>query len=60
MSHLTAFLDANVFHSAPMRDVLIQFAMTGIFMVKWSEDIHREWIRTPMNKEPDRNRAAFD
>ena len=43
-----------------MRDVLIQLAMTGIFMVKWSEDIHREWIRTPMNKEPDRNRAAFD
>ena len=45
---------------ALMRDVLLQLATTGIFRVKWSEDIHREWIQALMRKEPDRNRAALE
>lgn len=43
-----------------MRDVLFQLATTGIFRVKWSADIHREWIGALMRKEPDRNRAAIE
>ena len=45
---------------ALMRDVLLQLATTGIFRVKWSEDIHREWIQALMRKEPNRNRAALE
>ena len=43
-----------------MRDLLLRLATTGIFRVKWSEDIHREWIQALMRKEPDRNRATIE
>ena len=60
MSHYTALLDANVLYPAPMRDVLMQLAVTDIFKAKWSEDIHREWIDALMRNEPDRDRAALE
>ena len=34
MSHFTAFLDANVLIPAPMHDVHIKLATTGIFRAK--------------------------
>jgi len=60
MSHYKALLDANVLYPAPMRDVLMQLAVTDIFKAKWSEDIHREWIDALMRNEPDRERAALE
>ncbi|MEP5730315.1 MAG: PIN domain-containing protein [Sulfitobacter sp.] len=60
MSHYTALLDANVLYPAPMRDVLMQLAVTDIFKAKWSEDIHREWIDALMRNEPHRDRAALE
>lgn len=38
----TALLDANVLYPAPIRDVLVQLATTGIYRARWSADIHRE------------------
>ncbi len=60
MSHYTALLDANVLYPAPMRDVLMQLAVTDLFKAKWSEDIHREWIDALMRKEPHPDRAALE
>lgn len=60
MSQYTALLDANVLYPAPMRDVLMQLAVTDIFKAKWSEDIHREWIDALMRNEPDRDRTALE
>ena len=60
MSQYTALLDANVLYPAPMRDVLMQLAVTDIFKAKWSEDIHREWIEALMRNEPNRDRAALE
>lgn len=60
MSHYTALLDANVLYPAPMRDVLMQLAVTDIFKAKWSEAIHREWIDALMRNEPHRDRAALE
>ena len=60
MSHYTALLDANVLYPAPMRDVLMQLAVTDICKAKWSEDIHREWINALMRNDPDRDRAALE
>lgn len=60
MSHYTALLDANVLYPAPMRDVLMQLAVTDIFKAKWSEDIHREWICALMRNESHRERAALE
>lgn len=60
MSQYTALLDANVLYPAPMRDVLMQLAVTDLFKAKWSEDIHREWIDALMRNEPHRDRATLE
>jgi len=60
MSHYTALLDANVLYPAPMRDVLMQLAVTDIYKAKWSDDIPREWIDALMRNEPHRDRAALE
>jgi hypothetical protein len=52
-SSFTALYDANVLYSAPLRDLLMQLAMTGLFRAKWTEDIHEEWIRNLLSKRPD-------
>ncbi|MEJ2044578.1 MAG: PIN domain-containing protein [Reinekea sp.] len=39
------FFDANVFYPAPLRDVLMQLATTGLFKAWWSHQVHQEWIR---------------
>lgn len=58
--HYTALLDANVLYPAPMRDVLMQLAVTDIFKAKWTEDIHREWIDALIRNEPHRDRTALE
>ncbi len=60
MSRYTVLLDANILYSAPMRDVLLQLAVTDLFKAKWTADIHREWIEALLRNEPHRNRAALE
>jgi hypothetical protein len=60
MSHYCALLDANTLYPAPMRDVLLQLAVTDLFKAKWTADIHREWIEALLRNEPHRNRAALE
>ncbi len=56
MSHYTALLDANVLYPAPLRDLLLQLAVSDIFKAKWS----REWIESLLRNEPHRDRAALE
>lgn len=44
MTRSTALLDANIFYSAPIRDLFLQLAVGDLFRAKWTADIHREWI----------------
>jgi hypothetical protein len=60
MSRYTALLDANVLYPAPLRDLLLQLAVTDLFRAKWTADIHREWIEALLRKEPHRDRAALE
>lgn len=60
MSHYTALLDANVLYPAPLRDLLLQLAVTDLFKAKWTVDIHREWIEALLRNEPMRDRAALE
>lgn len=60
MSGYTALLDANVLYPAPMRDLLLQLAVTDLFHAKWSADIHREWIDALLRNEPHRERALLE
>lgn len=60
MSRYTALLDANVLYPAPLRDLLLQLAVTDLFKARWSTDIHREWIEALLRNEPHRDRAALE
>ncbi|MCW5725734.1 MAG: PIN domain-containing protein [Maricaulaceae bacterium] len=60
MSRYAALLDANVLYPAPLRDLLLQLAVTDIFKAKWTADIHREWIEALQRNEPARDRAALE
>jgi hypothetical protein len=56
----TGLLDANVLYPAPLRDLLLQLAVTDIFKAKWTAEIHREWIEALLRNEPHRGRAALE
>lgn len=60
MSYYTALLDANVLYPAPVRDIFLQLAQTGLFKAKWSQDIHREWIEALLRNEPHRDRSRLE
>lgn len=53
MATFTAVYDACVLYPAPLRDLLMQLAMTGLFRARWSEQIHDEWIRNVLKDRPD-------
>jgi PIN domain len=52
-SAYTAFFDACVFYPAPLRDLLIQLATTGLFRAKWTNQIQDEWIKSLLASRPD-------
>lgn len=37
--------DACALYPAPLRDLLMHLALTGLFRAKWTNQIHEEWIR---------------
>ena len=45
--------DACVLYRAPLRDLLIRLAMTGLFRAKWTDAIHDEWTRNLLSNRPD-------
>jgi len=58
--HYTVLFDANVLYPTPMRDALLQLAVTDLFKAKWTADIHREWIAALLRNEPHREWAALE
>lgn len=60
MSSFTAIYDANVLYPAPLRDLLMRLALTGLFRAKWTEDIHAEWTRNLLANRPDISRDQVD
>jgi len=60
VSNYTALLDANVLYPAPVRDLLLQLAVSDIFKARWTSDIHREWIENLLQNEPHRDRTALE
>ena len=60
MTGFTALLDANILYPAPMRDIFLQLAVDDLFRVKWTADIHREWIEALLRNEPHRDRATLE
>lgn len=53
MEHpVTAVYDANILYPAPLRDLFIRLAQTGIVRAKWTETIHDEWVRNVLKDNP--------
>ncbi len=59
MSNFTAVYDACVLYPAPLRDLLMELALTDLFRARWSEKIHQEWIRNVLKNRPDLNESEM-
>lgn len=59
MPNFTALYDACVLYPAPLRDVLLELALTDLFRAKWSHLIHEEWIRNLLSNRTDFTRAQL-
>lgn len=53
MAQVIAIYDACVLYPAPLRDLLMHLALTGLFSAKWTERIHDEWISNLLLARPD-------
>lgn len=59
-SSFVAVFDACVLYPAPLRDLLLHLALTGLFRARWSERIHGEWIEAVLRNRPDLVREQLD
>ena len=60
MAQLSAIYDACVLYPAPLRDFLMQLALTDLFRAKWTNRIHDEWIRNLLKNRPDLKREQLE
>jgi predicted nucleic acid-binding protein len=52
-SRFVAILDACVLYPAPIRDLLLNLADVGLFIPKWTDQIHDEWTRNLLINRPE-------
>jgi predicted nucleic acid-binding protein len=60
MAGFTALVDASVLYSGILTDLIIETSRSGIYMARWSNDIHEEWISALLSRRPDLTRAALE
>jgi len=53
MANFTAVFDACVLYPAPLRDLLMSVALSEKFRVKWTDEIHDEWVRNLLKDRKD-------
>lgn len=53
-------LDASVLYPAPLRDLLMQLAVSDTYRARWSDAVHREWIDAILRKRSDLTRAKLE
>lgn len=59
-SNYTVIYDACVMYRAPLRSLLMYLALSGQFRARWSEDIHREWIRNLLADRSDMTEDSLE
>ncbi len=60
MAAVTALIDANVFYSMTVTDIVIQAARDGVFRTRWTDAIHAEWGNALLRNDPKRTSHALD
>ena len=53
MANFSAIYDACVLYPAPLRDLLMQLALSDLYRAHWTSDIHDEWIRNLLANRKD-------
>jgi predicted nucleic acid-binding protein len=56
---LTVLFDASVLYAAPVRDLLLELALSDLFRAKWTERINDEWISHLLANRPDLTAAQL-
>ena len=52
--------DACVLYPAPLRSLLMYLALTDVFLARWTDMIHEEWMRALSADRPDMPRARLE
>jgi predicted nucleic acid-binding protein len=60
LAQFTAFLDASVLYPAPLRDLLMEIALTDLYRAKWSDRVHEEWIVAVLRNRSDLTRGQLE
>lgn len=60
MATFTAFLDASVLYSAPVRDLLLELAVCDLYRAKWSQEVLDEWAKALLRNRPDLKPEQLD
>lgn len=60
MASFSALYDACVLYPAPLRDLLVRLAGTGLFRARWTQAIHEEWIRNVLANRADLTRERLE
>ena len=55
-----AFLDASVLYPAPLRDLLLELAVSNLYRAKWSARVHDEWTHALLRSRPDLTAARLE
>lgn len=56
----TVLYDACVLYPAPLRDLLMHLALTGLYRATWTDAIQEEWIRNLLEVRPDLGREQLE
>ena len=59
MAVRTVLVDASVLYAAPVRDLLLELALSDFFRAKWTERINDEWISHLLANRPDLTAAQL-
>lgn len=60
MTRYTALYDACVLYPAPLRDMLMQLAISDLFRARWTARIHDEWIGAILEERRDLKEADLN
>jgi hypothetical protein len=60
LASFTAFLDASVLYPAPLRDLLMEVAVSDLYRAKWSAAVHDEWINALLRTRTDLSREKLE
>lgn len=60
MTRFIAVLDACVLYSAALRDLFMRLTTEGVFLARWTDAIHDEWIRNVLKQRPDLTRQQLE